>query len=83
MLARRPVVASAAGGVVEIIADGTTGVLVPPDDALALARAVASLRADPARASAIANAGSARARSAFGVGAMVRGVRAVLDEVMG
>jgi glycosyltransferase involved in cell wall biosynthesis len=83
MLARRPVVATAAGGVVEIIADGTTGVLVPPGDAAALARAVSGLRDDPARAAAIAAAGAARARSAFGVDAMVRGVRAVLDEVMG
>ncbi len=83
MLARRPVIATAAGGVTEIIADGTTGVLVPPGDAAALARAVAALRADPVRASAIAEAGSVRARDAFGVAAMVRGVRAVLDEVMG
>jgi starch synthase len=69
--------------VVEIIADGTTGVLVPPGDAVALAHAVAALRADPTRAAAIAEAGSARARRAFGVEAMVRGVRAVLDEVTG
>jgi glycosyltransferase involved in cell wall biosynthesis len=83
MLARKPVIATAAGGVVEIIADGTTGVLVPPGDAVALAHAVAALRADPTRAAAIAEAGSARARRAFGVEAMVRGVRAVLDEVTG
>lgn len=83
MLARKPVIATAAGGVTEIIADGTTGVLVPPGDAAALAHAVAALRADPARAAAIAAAGSARARDAFGVEAMVRGVRAVLEEVMG
>jgi glycosyltransferase involved in cell wall biosynthesis len=83
MLARRPVVAAAAGGVIEIIADGTTGVLVPPGHAAALAHAVAALRADPARAAAIAEAGSARARRTFGVETMVRGVRAVLDEVMG
>lgn len=83
MLARRPVIATAAGGVREIIADGTTGVLVPPGDAAALARAVDALRADAVRAAAIAEAGSARARSAFSVDAMVRGVRAVLDEVIG
>jgi len=81
-LARVAIVATAAGGVPEIIADGTTGVLVPPGDAAALARAVAMLRADPVRAAGIAAAGSARARSTFGVEAMVRGVRAVLDEVM-
>jgi glycosyltransferase involved in cell wall biosynthesis len=83
MLARKPVVATAAGGVPEIIADGTTGVLVPPGDAAALAHAVATLRADPVRAAAIAEAGASRARRTFGVETMVRGVRAVLDEVMG
>jgi len=82
MLARRPVVATAAGGVLEIIADGTTGLLVPPGDAAALARAVSALRADPVRAAAMADAGSAVARRAFSVEAMVRGVRVVLDEVM-
>jgi glycosyltransferase involved in cell wall biosynthesis len=82
MLVRRPVIASDAGGVREIVTDGVTGVLVPPDDSAALAQAVASLRADPARAEAIAGAGADHARRAFTVDRMVRGVRAVLDEVM-
>lgn len=81
MLARRPVVATAAGGVGEILTDGATGVLVPPGDAAALARAVSSLRADPVRAAALAEAGARHARAVFGVEGMVRGVRAVLDEV--
>jgi glycosyltransferase involved in cell wall biosynthesis len=82
MLARRPVIASAAGGVSEIVTDGVTGVLVPPDDSAALAQAVASLRADPSRAAAIAGAGADHARCTFTVDRMVSGVRAVLDEVM-
>ena len=77
------VVATAAGGVGEIVTDGATGVLVPPGSPDALAGAVAALRADPARAAAIASAGNAHARAAFSVPAMVQGVRAVLDEVMG
>lgn len=81
MLARRPVVATAAGGVREILTDGVNGVLVPPGDAVAMARAVSTLRADRARAAALANAGAMHARAAFGVDAMVRGVRSVLDEV--
>lgn len=83
MLARRPVIATAAGGVREIVEDGVTGVLVPPNDAFALAGAIRALRDDPARAASIAAAGATHARTAFGVDAMVRGVRAVLDEVAG
>lgn len=42
----RPVVASAVGGLPEIVVDGETGRLVPPDDPVALADAVATLLAD-------------------------------------
>jgi len=83
MLARRPVIATAGGGVGVIITDDVNGMLVPPGDAAALARAVESLRVDPARAARLAAAGAAHARVAFGVDAMVGGVRAVLDEVAG
>lgn len=83
MLAGRPVIATAAGGVGEIVTDGQTGLLVPPGDAAAIARAVQALRDDPSRAAALAAAGAVHARQAFSVGAMVRGVRAVLHEVTG
>ncbi|HEU0014550.1 MAG TPA: glycosyltransferase family 4 protein [Longimicrobium sp.] len=46
----RPVIASAAGGIVDIVRDGRNGLLVPPGDAPALAAAVAALMDDPARA---------------------------------
>jgi len=39
MLAERPVIATRAGGVTEII-DDETGVLVPPNDANAIVRAI-------------------------------------------
>ena len=83
MLARKPVIATDAGGVREILQHGETGVLVPLGDAAAIARAVTELRADPPRAARIAAAGAARARAEFSVEAMVRGVRAVLDEAAG
>jgi hypothetical protein len=49
MLAGRPVVATRAGGVPEVVTDGETGVLVPPGDARALTEALDALRRDPAR----------------------------------
>lgn len=47
MRAGLPVVASAVGGIPEAVLPGRTGLLVPPADAPALARAIAVLLADP------------------------------------
>jgi glycosyltransferase involved in cell wall biosynthesis len=44
-----PVVASRVGGIPELVVDGETGLLVPPDDPAALAEAVTTLLADPDR----------------------------------
>jgi glycosyltransferase involved in cell wall biosynthesis len=79
MLARRPVVATRAGGVGEIVTDGETGVLVPPGDVDALVSAISGLLADPARAIAIALRGAEHAKAHFSVSAMVAGVERVLD----
>jgi glycosyltransferase involved in cell wall biosynthesis len=79
MLAGRPVIATRAGGVTEII-DDETGVLVPPNDAGAMVRAIESLANDRARAAQIAARGEMRARAEFSVTAMVRGVEAALSE---
>ncbi|EGD04421.1 glycosyl transferase, group 1, partial [Burkholderia sp. TJI49] len=46
MLARRPVVAARAGGVIEIVEHGDNGLLCEPGDARALADALAALRSD-------------------------------------
>lgn len=45
-----PVVASAVGGVPEILEDGVTARLVPPDNAASLAQALRAVLADPAAA---------------------------------
>ena len=58
-------VASRTGGLPEVVAEGETGLLVPPSDAQALAAAVAALLRDPQRRQAMGRAGQARARGAF------------------
>jgi glycosyltransferase involved in cell wall biosynthesis len=47
MAAGRPVVASAIGGLPEVVSDGVTGLLVPPADRSALASAIDRLLRDP------------------------------------
>jgi glycosyltransferase involved in cell wall biosynthesis len=64
-LAGRPVVVSAVQGLREIVTHGKTGLLVPADDPVALAAAVASLLDDPDRAQALAAAGQRSAQQHF------------------
>jgi glycosyltransferase involved in cell wall biosynthesis len=48
MATGRPVVSTAISGIPELVRDGVTGLVVPPDDPAALADAIARLAADPA-----------------------------------
>ena len=83
MLARRPVIASDAGGVREIVRDGVTGWLVAPGDPAALAAAVTRVRAlPPAERTRHCEAAYADAIARFTVPAMVAGVSVVLNEVI-
>lgn len=65
MACERPVVGCAAGGVPEIVEDGVSGRLVPPDDAPALAAALSGLLAEPQAAAAMGRAGRAAVLSRY------------------
>ena len=80
MLAGKPVVATNAASAPELVVDGVTGYLVPPDDASALA---AALRRALAEGKALGPAALDRARSEFSVERMVRGTLAVYEQVSG
>ena len=56
-------------GIPELIRDGETGLLVPPEDAAALSAAIGSLIDDPARRQALAEAGFTRLRGHFAMDA--------------
>jgi glycosyltransferase involved in cell wall biosynthesis len=61
----RPVIASAAGGIVDIVRDGRNGFLVPPGDAEALAGAIGRMMDDPAAARALGLNGREDAEAGF------------------
>lgn len=81
MLARRPVIATRAGGVEEIIENRRTGVLVEPGNADELAMVIRGLLADPEAAEVLAREGRARAESKFTVAAMVAGMTEHMEAV--
>jgi glycosyltransferase involved in cell wall biosynthesis len=65
MAVARPVVASAVGGIPEMIVDGETGLLVPPGDEQRLAGAIQRLLTDRPYAEALGRAARARIASLF------------------
>jgi glycosyltransferase involved in cell wall biosynthesis len=65
MAAGVPVAASAIGGIPEVVADGRTGLLVPPEDPAALARAVVETLRDRGAARVRAEAARDLVRSRF------------------
>jgi glycosyltransferase involved in cell wall biosynthesis len=82
MALSRPVVASAVGGIPEMIEDGLTGLLVPPHEADALAAAIARLLTDHPYADTLARAGKDLVHERFCVELMVRAVESIYDEAI-
>lgn len=81
MRAGLPVVATAMGGIPDLVVDQETGLLVPPSDPRALAGAIARLLADPSEAARLGEAG--RRRSArFSADAVVPRIEAAYREVI-
>jgi glycosyltransferase involved in cell wall biosynthesis len=77
-----PAVVSRVGGMPEIVADGDTGLVVPPDDPHALGDAVASLLEDPVRRVAMGEAGRRRAEEAYDWDAVADRFLALYEDVV-
>jgi glycosyltransferase involved in cell wall biosynthesis len=83
MACSRPVVATRAGGIPEIVEDGKTGMLVAPRDHAAMAQAIVQLLNDAALRLTLGEAGFARVQARFTVERMVAETAAVYARVAG
>jgi glycosyltransferase involved in cell wall biosynthesis len=82
MAAGRPIVATAVGGNPELITDGETGLLVPPEDPAALAAAIARLIREPALARRLGETARRRVEQEYTLDAMVRRMERLYDDLM-
>jgi glycosyltransferase involved in cell wall biosynthesis len=83
MEAEKPVVATAVGGVPDIIEHGVEGLLVPRRDPAALADALAELLSDPERAKEMGRRGRERRRREFDLDVMVERFASLYEELYG
>ena len=80
MALSRPVVASAVGGIPEMIEDGVTGLLVQPHDAPALAAAIVRFLSDHQFSDTVARAAHDMVHDRFCVELMVKAIERIYDE---
>ena len=77
-----PSIGAQVGGIVEIIADGRTGRLVPPEDPTALAEAIESLVTNPSMRLSLADAAFRHIAQHFSIGAHIERVMDLYDEIL-
>ena len=78
-----PVVATSAGGLPEMVEDGVTGLLVPPQHPKELAGAIVRMIQDTTLGERLTRAGECVAKERFSVAAMVKGNLAVYERLLG
>lgn len=78
-----PVIASAAGGIVDIVRNGETGLLVPPGDAGALAAAVARVQDEPELARRLVKQGQEHIRREYSWEVVVGRLQALYERLAG
>jgi len=82
MATGRPVVATRSGGVPEIVVDGQTGLLVPPEDVQSLSGAIQTLLADNQRAQQMGAEGLARARKLFSIDRVAQQIQELYQRIL-
>ena len=79
MLCALPIVTTPVGAILEAVSDGDTALIVPPQDAAALAAAVARLLDDPALAARLGAAARRRASADFSLTAMLDNMETIFE----
>lgn len=82
MAANTPIVATAVGGNPEVIIDGKTGILVPPADSKALAKAIITLLTDNEQASSFARAAKERVENVYHPQKNIENLRRLYQDIL-
>jgi glycosyltransferase involved in cell wall biosynthesis len=83
MVLGKPVIATRVGGIVDVVDDGKTGILVPPNDSEALAQALIKLLLDGELRRRMGEAGRAKIDAKFSARTMVSQIEKVYEELIG
>lgn len=81
MVLGKPVIASEVGGIVDVVDDGKTGILVPPNDSNALAGAIVRLLSDDGLRKKMGKAGKEKIDAKFSAQTMVSQIEKVYEEL--
>lgn len=82
MGAGRAVIATRVGGLAEVVVEDRTGVLVPPEDSVALANAIERLCVDERTRARLANAGPAHVAARYLAGQIVEAYESIYEAVI-
>jgi glycosyltransferase involved in cell wall biosynthesis len=82
MLVSRPVVATAAGGVLDIVQDQVTGLLVPPKEATAMAHAIRQLLQDREKATRMGQDARKNAKERFSVKQHIAAIQNIYESIL-
>ena len=78
----KPVIATKVGGIVDVVDDGETGILVPPGDVVALAEAMITLLEDEDLRIRMGRSGRAKIDTKFSAQTMVSQIKEVYEKLI-
>lgn len=82
MVLGKPVIATKVGGIVDVVKDGETGIVIPPEDVDALAKAIITLLKDKKVARRMGEAGKRRIDERFTAETMVEKINQVYEKLI-